>query len=94
MKDGLLRVEEVALILNCSVNTINAWYRFRSQEPDNEYAKMLPDYIKAGGQTTVRLWKQSDIPKLLEFQHKRPIGRNGVMGKVTQKYVNKKEDKK
>ena len=94
MKNGMLRVEEVAIILQCSVNTINSWYRFRAANPDDEYAKMLPNYTQADSRTSARLWKQTDIPKLLEFKHKRPIGRNGVMGSVTQKYVkHQKEDK-
>ena len=87
VKDGMLRIEEVAVLLDCSINTINSWYRFRAQNPDNEYAKILPDYVQEGGKTGIRLWKRSDIPKFVEFQIKRPVGRAGVMGTVTQKYV-------
>lgn len=90
MSNSKLRVEEVAIILGCSINTINAWYRFKAQEPDNEYAKMLPEFTREG-ERGMRLWKQADIKKLVEFQKSRPIGRNGVMGDITQKYVKKGE---
>ena len=87
-----LRVEEVATILGCSINTINAWYRFKAHEPDNEFAKMLPEFTRAGtSKNSARLWNQSDIKKLVEFQKSRPVGRNGVMGEVTQRYVKKGE---
>ena len=91
----MLRVEEVAIILQVSVNTINAWYRFRAQEPDNEFAKMLPDFVREGtSERSARLWKQADIKKFLKFQECRPMGRNGVMGKVTQKYIKKEGRRK
>lgn len=90
--EARLRIEEVALFIGTSVNTINAWYRFKRQEPDNEYAKMLPDYTQDGGDRSTRYWTQEDVQKLIEFKQKRPIGKNGVMGIVTQKYVKKKEN--
>lgn len=87
-----LRIEEVALFVGVSVNTINAWYRFKRQDPDNEYAKLLPNYKQDGGDRSIRYWTSEDVEKLLEFKQKRPIGKNGVMGIITQKYV-KKENK-
>lgn len=88
--DDKLRIEEVALFIGVSVETINIWYRFKKTHPDDEYAKMLPEYEQ---ETTrgCRYWKQSDIDKLIEFKKVRPIGRNGAMGAITQKYVKKKE---
>lgn len=87
-----LRVEEVAIILGCSINTINSWYRFKAHEPDNEFAKMLPEFEREGNNKRgKRLWKQADIKKFVEFQKSRPIGRNGVMGDITQRYVKKGE---
>ena len=87
-----LRIEEVALFVGVSVNTVNSWYRFKREEPDNEYAKLLPDYKQDGGDRSTRYWTSEDIEKFLEFKQKRPIGKNGVMGMITQKYV-KKENK-
>ena len=88
--DEKLRIEEVALFLGVSVETINIWYRFRKAHPDNEYAKMLPDYEQDTSRSC-RYWKQQDIDKLMEFKNARPIGRNGAMGTVTQKYVKKEK---
>lgn len=87
-----LRIEEVAIFIGVSVNTINSWYRFKKQNPDDDYAKMIPAYSQDGGDRSTRYWTQDDIDKLLEFKQRRPTGRNGVMGTVTQKYV-KKENK-
>lgn len=85
-----LRIEEVALFLGVSVETINIWYRFKKQHPNDKYAKLLPNYTQDGA-TNPRYWKQSDIPKLIKFKEERPLGRNGAMGTITQKYVKKKE---
>lgn len=85
MQERLLNVTEVSLLIGSSCNSINNWYRFKRLNPDNEYAKILPDYIQSGNHQT-RMWKQSDIGKLIEFKSKIPKGRNGVLGSVTQKW--------
>ena len=82
-----LRIEEVAIFVGVSVATVNSWYRFKRENPDDPYAKMLPDYIQEGGDKSVRYWTETDIDRLLEFKDKKPTGRNGVMGSITQKYV-------
>ena len=89
MADKLLKVQEVACILGCSVQTINYWYAFKRAKPRNKYAKMLPDFIQDGARQC-RYWKQDDIWKLIEFQKQLPKGKNGILGCVTQKYVKKK----
>ena len=91
MSKDRLRIEEVALFLDVSVETINIWYRFKKSNPDDEYAKMLPQYEQDNGARSCRWWKQSDLDKLIKFKEARPIGRNGAMGTITQKYVKKKE---
>lgn len=93
-KERKLRLEEVALLVGSSTLTINNWYKFKRLYPDDEYAKLLPDYEQNGGKTSTRYWKESDIYKLLEFKTKIPQGCKGIMGSVTQKYVKKKELKK
>lgn len=90
--ERLLRIEEVAIIIGSSSKSINNWYWFRRENPDNEYAKMLPDFIQEGARQT-RYWKESDIWKLIEFKNAIPQGRNGIMGSVTQKYYHKEENK-
>ena len=83
--DKALNVAELAVAIGTSVPTISAWYRWKRQDPDNEYAKLLPDFFRRGAHRA-RYWHMSDIPKLIEFKNAIPQGRNGVMGCVTQKY--------
>ena len=90
MKGKLMSATEVCVILDCSIYTLNNWYAFKRQNPDNEYAKMLPDFVnREKGIRTTRYWKQSDIEKLLKFKAAIPHGRNGILGSVTQRYAKK-----
>ncbi len=82
----MLRLEELAVLIGVSGKTINNWYMFKKQFPDNEYAKILPEFIQQGMRQT-RYWKESDVAKLLMFKRSIPIGRKGVMGEITQKYL-------
>lgn len=82
----LLKIEEVAVLVGVSVQTINNWYVFKRNDPDNEYAKMLPDYEQAGVRK-LRLWDKSDIQKFIEFKKAIPRGCKGAMGDTTQRYV-------
>lgn len=91
--EKLLKLEEVAIIIGSSSKSINNWYWFRREHPDNEYAKMLPDYIQEGERQT-RYWREADIWKLIEFKSAIPQGRNGIMGSITQKYYHKDKGKK
>jgi len=86
--EKLLRIEEVAGDVGCSVYTLNLWYKFKKEEPDSYLAKLLPDYIQSNA-TSPRYWKKKDIKKLLKFKETRRLGRYGEMGKVTQKYYKK-----
>lgn len=87
-KEKKLNINELSLAINVSLNTINYWYRFKKHFPEEELSKELPDFEQEGEKAT-RYWKQSDVWKLIEFKKKVPHGRNGVMGAITQKYVNK-----
>lgn len=91
MGDRMLRIEEVALTINSSVQTLNNWYRWKKLNPDNELASILPDYIQQGPKQT-RYWKSSDIGKLLEFKLTIPHGRNGVLGEITQRHTRKSKE--
>lgn len=88
MENRKLRVEEVAVMIGSSVKSINNWYMFKKQNPDNELAKLLPEFKQEGTRMT-RYWNESDIWKLIEFKQSIPHGRNGIMGSVTQKYYRK-----
>ena len=94
MSERLLNATEVALAAGISVHTLDLWYRFKKQNPENEYVKILPSYTKKTMKSN-RYWKQNDVWKLIEFKKRIPKGRNGIMGSVTQKYIKKqtKEDR-
>ena len=84
----LLKIEEVSLLVGVSAQTINNWYKFKAENPDNEYAQMLPNYERLGGHGQ-RFWDKSDLSGLLRFKSMMPKGRSGVMGSITQRYVKK-----
>lgn len=86
MKEKMLRIEEVALSIGVSTKTIRNWYRFKRENPEHEFSKMLPDLDRRDLRKPM-LWKQSDLWKLMDFKKKLPVGRNGIMGSVTQAYV-------
>lgn len=90
--ERLLKVQEVAMTIDSSIQTISGWYRWKKENPDHELAKLLPDYQRIGNKNT-RYWRQSDIWKLLQFKKSIPQGCRGIMGSITQKYVKKKKDK-
>lgn len=85
-----LTAQQVVVMLGISENTLNFWYRFKRENPDNEVAQLLPDYIK-DSERSKRYWKRSDLPKLIKFQQALPKGRNGIMGTITQRYYKKEE---
>lgn len=90
-KDDLLTVEQVVVLVGCSFNTINYWYRWKRENPEHELAQLLPDPIKKSERGT-RYWKYSDIEKLSEFKHSIPKGRyGGILASVTQRYIKKGE---
>lgn len=87
-----LTVNEVALAVGVSTYTINNWYKWKKINPEDELAKLLPDF-EQDSQYAPRYWKQSDIWSIMKFKENVPKGRNGFLGDVTQKYLkNKKED--
>ena len=90
MGERLLRVEEVAFVIGASTQTINIWYRWKKHNPDNEYAKILPDYVQTAKRQT-RFWRESDIWALVEFKNAIPHGRKGILGDVTQRKYKYKE---
>ena len=92
-KEKTLDIQEVAVLINSSVQTISAWYRWKKENPDHEFAKMLPDFERHGAHRA-RYWKYSDVWKLVEFKQSIPQGRNGILGSVTQRYVKKSKRNK
>lgn len=88
MERTFLTIEQVAVTCGVSVQSINNWYKFKRENPNSEYARLLPEYIVLGGHSQ-RFWDKSDLNALIEFKQKMPKGCKGVMGSVTQRYVKK-----
>lgn len=88
--ERLLRIEEVALLVNCSIQTLNNWYRWKALHPEHALAKLLPAYTQEKPKQT-RYWKKSDIWAITEFKNSIPHGRNGVLGDITQSHYRKKQ---
>lgn len=84
----MLGKEEVAVAVGISTQTLYNWYKFKENNPDSEYAKMLPDYVIAGVKHQ-KLWNKDDIGDLRYFKKIIPKGCKGVMGDVTQRYHKK-----
>lgn len=91
MAEQLLRIEEVALLVGCSTQTLNNWYRWKKSHPTHELAELLPDYQQSGNRQ-IRYWTKADIWKIVEFKNTIPHGRNGILGEVTQRKKSNKED--
>lgn len=85
-----IKIEELATLLNCSVQTINTWYKWKRYNPDHKLAELLPDYKQEGKRQT-RYWKSDDVWKLVDFKRSIIHGRNGIMGDITQRRVKKGE---
>ena len=90
MSEKLLRIEEVALLVGASTQTINNWYRWKKLHPEHPLANLLPDYVQEGNRQ-MRFWKNSDIWSIVEFKNSIPRGRNGILGDITQKRPKKGE---
>ena len=45
-----LTVAELAVAIGSSVPTISAWYRWKKENPEHEYAKLLPDFVRTQDQ--------------------------------------------
>ena len=88
MSRTFLTIEQVAVTCGVSVQSVNNWYKFKRENPNNEYARLLPDYFTLEG-SRQRMWDKADINALIEFKQKMPKGCKGVMGSVTQRYVKK-----
>ena len=93
-KEKMLNLNEVALLVGVSVQTINSWYRWKRLHPEHKLANLIPEFTRGGNRNT-RYWKQSDVWKLIEFRSSIQQGCKGFMGDVTQKYCrNNKRNRK
>jgi len=91
--EKLLNLNEVALLVGVSVQTINCWYRWKNLHPEHELSQLIPEFTRVGNRRT-RYWTQADAWKLSQFRSSIPQGCKGIMGDVTQKYVKKEKKEK
>ena len=78
--DGM-KIEEVAVRLGVSVQTLNRWYKFKRTNPKDDMSRHLPMYKKVKHTTGfVRIWTDTDLEKLVEFKQLVKRGRTGKMG--------------
>ena len=91
--EKLVTINELSVLVGCSPNTIDCWYRWKRLHPEHEMAKLLPDYVQEGERQT-RYWKTSDAWALINFKTQIPKGRNGILGDATQGYARKKRKEK
>jgi len=91
-EEKMLSIEEVAVKLGVSYKTLCNWYAYKRKFPDDVWSQKLPDYTLGGDKNTKRLWKESDLDKLVAFKAELPRGRGGVLGKVTQVWYHKSKE--
>lgn len=88
-----MKIEEVAMRIGISVQTLNRWYKFKRTNPDTEIARKIPEYALVKTDSgKVRLWTEDDVWKLLEFKQAMKIGRSGKMGRFGGKGTNGKNN--
>lgn len=77
-----MKIEEVAVKLGVSVQTLNRWYKFKRENPKDDISRRLPMYKKVKCATGfVRVWTDNQLQELVEFKSLVTPGRTGKMGK-------------
>ena len=82
--ESRIKIEELAMRIDSSVQTINNWYKWKRENPDHELSALLPEYVQEGNRQT-RYWNTADIWKFIEFKTAIVHGRNGIMGQSRRK---------
>ena len=82
MEQKRYKIEEVAMMIGVSTQTLNRWYKFKRDNPEHEFSIKLPDYDRVSAYNgIVRLWPQEAVWKLIEIKQSVKTGRTGIMGK-------------
>lgn len=87
-----LNTMQVCYLLGIHPRTLATWYKYILETPTSELPKDcpgLPPY-KQKHSRAPKLWWGNDLHKLYAFQKWLPRGRNGIMGKVNNKYWSRK----
>lgn len=70
--EELYDIHEVAAEVGTSVEKIDYWYDWKSKHPDNEYAALLPKFVRKGPQGQ-RYWYASAVAELFAFKRHIPV---------------------
>lgn len=77
-----MKIEEVAMRVGVSTQTLNRWYKFKKNNPESELSQQLPDYsLETTPHGNVRLWDTDSVWSLINFKTHIKQGRTGKMGK-------------
>ena len=81
MEERFIGIGELAFILGVNQFTVERWYKFKKENPENEYAKLLPEPVRIANAKNIktRYWKESDLPALKTFQNAIVPGTKGFM---------------
>ena len=71
MEGRFIKATELSYKVGASIQTITMWYKFKEENPDNEYSQMLPDYVRIGAKKT-RYWREGDIERRSSFEREFP----------------------
>ena len=89
--NGFYTATEVSQQLNISVKTLTNWYNWYNDETIEKPkdTPTIPTY-RQDHPRSPRLWTTEQINQLKVFQEWIPRGRNGVMGRYSERYWSKK----
>ena len=88
--DRKLNATEVAVLVGCSVQTLNYWYAFKRENENSEnvdirnLVNILPEYTQEGNRQT-RYWTEDDIYRIVAKKNAIPKSRKELLGSVTQR---------
>ena len=88
-----MKIEEVAMRVGVSVQTLNRWYKFKKENPEDEISKKLPEYRMINTLNgKARDWTDAAVWQLIAFKASVKPGRNGKMGKYGGKGTHGKKE--
>lgn len=88
-----MKIEEVAMRVGVSVQTLNRWYKFKRKNPDHVVSKKLPEYSMINTSSgKVRDWTDAAVWQLIAFKASIKPGRTGKMGKYGGKGTHGKKE--
>lgn len=90
----MLTATKVTQYLDISMKTLDSWYKYVEDNSFEHPSDMpnLPMYEQKYPRAP-RYWKKSDLEQMKKFKDWVPKGRNGVMGRVNERFWSEKHRK-